>query len=77
MILPPAVTYARKKWVKGSSGLYLTDIQRAYTLLREDGFYTAIYGYSMFISFEAWNQLMGEIKWQPNMGDTMRGKIVK
>lgn len=69
MILPPAVTYARKKWVKGSSGLYV----------RCEGYenYLILSGkINYYPGWITWEKLIKEVKWQPIMGDTMRGKIV-
>lgn len=71
-ILPAATTYARR-WVK-QRGLYIAGYDVS-------GDYVTVYHYMMqpltflpsFQDFDAWIKLRKDIKWEPNMGDTMRG----
>lgn len=66
-ILPSALTYGRK-WVKQNS----TDI-----ILVNDYSYVIPITFKLrlepYYQFEAWQQLAKDIKWQPNMGETLRG----
>jgi hypothetical protein len=72
MILPPAVTYARKQWVKRSSGLYFIEPKSTFDIAREQMSYPY---YSYNPDWEMWKKLIQGIKWEPNMGDTILGTI--
>ena len=69
-VLPAATTYARSKWIKPSVTSNLWIPNPAYETAEYEVFLTHRYLYA-----ESWEytKLLGVVKWEPNMGSTMRG----